>query len=354
MKILPLYITKNILQTTGLVLLVFVGLQLLIMFIAELNYIGSGHYGLWQAVCFIILDFPEQFYQLFPMAALLGCLLGLGALASHSELIVMRASGISIGKIVQSVLVAVCVMVLVITLIGEVIAPYATRQANQYKAIALSGGQALPTIHGLWVRNQNTFIHIKDVLPGGVLHGVTRYRFDKAHHLKEASFAKTAEYKQHAWYLYQMVASFLSTQTVHAQHIAKMRWHIHLNPTLLTMSKRDPASMDLFALQHYIHYRVRNGLNANNFKLAFWQRLMQPLATLVMMLLAIPFIFGPLRNVSIGLRLMTGIMLGFSFYLVNQFFGPMSMVYQFPPFLAAILPIAVFAAVGLLFTIRKH
>ncbi len=354
MKHLQRYIAKTVLQVTALVIMVFAGLEVLIMFISQLNNIGSGHYGLWQAFVYIVLSFPGEFYQLFPMAALLGCLLGLGVLASNSEIVVMRAAGFSTSRILGAVLMAVFCLIILVSVLGEVIAPRATLAANQYKTLALSGGKALPTRHGLWLKNKNTFVHINTVVSPVRLEGVTRYTFNPHHELIENSYAKVARFIHKKWWLYDLVASVISRTRVTHFTSKKRQWSIDLHPSLLTTSKVDPHTMTLSELNKTIRYRQSNGLNASSYALILWQRLLKPLAVLVMMLLAVPFVFGPLRNVSLGLRLMSGILLGFAFFLVNQFFGPASMVYQVPPWFAAAAPIGLFAILGFTLVLTKR
>ena len=115
-----------------------------------------------------------------------------------------------------------------------------------------------------------------------------------------------------------------------------------------------PIKKIFFALHSYIKYRLQSGLDASGDKFAFWQRIFAPFATLVMVLLAIPFVFGLLRNATMGLRMLVGMIFGFGFYILHQFVGPMSIVYHVPPILAALLPSLIFAAIGsmLLFKVR--
>jgi lipopolysaccharide export system permease protein len=145
-----------------------------------------------------------------------------------------------------------------------------------------------------------------------------------------------------------IVESDLHANQVVTKHYNTQNWQLTLNPQLLQISGVDPAEMTLKQLYAYISYLKTNNLNSNNEKLVLWQRLLQPLATLIMVWLAIPFVFGSIRNMSIGLRMMAGISLGFGFYLLNEFFGPLSIVYQWPPFLAAFFPIFLFALLAYL------
>lgn len=346
MGILYRYLSATIIKTILLVLLMLTGLELFILFAGELGDIGSGNYTLYHAAQYALFMLPQSIYHLFPMAALLGTLLGLGLLASHSELIVMRAAGVSITQITLIIVATAAMLVLFMGGLGEGLGPNAAKKAMQIKAMAISRGQTLTTQQGTWVRNKNEFIRIDAVMPGRHLSGVTLYRFDEQHRLIENAAAESASYTNHRWHLNAVRVTTLTPKKTMVKTYNTLPWDVHLTPKMLVMDRLSPNQMSLRRLHQTIRYRQQSGLRTGQYQLVFWQRIMQPLATAVMMLLAIPFIFGPLRNVTMGLRIMTGVIVGFSFYILNQFFGPTSLVYQFPPLIAALLPTLLFALLG--------
>jgi lipopolysaccharide export system permease protein len=300
------------------------------------------------------LGLPSQVYALFPMGGLLGVLLGLSVLAGHSELIVLRAMGLSRLEIAGKVMCAAFLMIVVITLLGETIAPIAEHTAEQYKALAMSGGRALSTQHGTWIREGQNFVHIETVYSSDHLEGVTRYQFDDQHHLLSSSYAQKAIYRDHQWRLSNLWQTFFTEKHVRSEFSKEMTWQLSLDPKILKSVAVGPNEMSLWQLRSNITYHQRNGLETGRYQLAFWKRFLQPLATAVMMFLAIPFIFGPLRSASMGLRMLSGIILGFSFYIVNEFFGPISLVLQLPPLFAAALPILLFALLGWALMVRAQ
>jgi len=346
MKIITKHIGTAVISATLLVLLVLIGLQVFISFVAQLNDLGKGHYGLWQAMTYVPLTLPSSVYDFFPMAGLLGSLLGLGYLASNSELIIMRTSGVSMMKIIGAVLCAAVMWLVFMTTIGELIAPFSMHYAETEKAIAKSGGQALDTKHGIWMRDGDDFIHIDSAVPGLQLNGISQYQFNNDHQLLKTVYAKTAIRKDHQWYLEDVVETKFDGLSASSDTIAELPWSIAVNPELMQISEIDPEEMSLHKLFQVIQYRKSNGLTVRSYQLEFWQRVLQPIATLVMIFLAIPFIFGPLRTVAMGFRIVAGVIVGFSFYLLNQFLGPFSLVYQIPPFIGAILPSILFATLG--------
>ncbi len=346
MRILSVYISRTIIMTTALVLAVLICMAFFILLIGEFGDIGKGTYGIVSALQFAALSLPQMVYQIFPMVGLVGVMLGLGLLSNHSELIVMRAAGVSIAKITLSVMVGVLLMVGSITLLGESLAPKLMRYGQIQKAIDKSGGQAVATQHGTWIRDKSSFIHIETVLGDKKLQDVTRYQFNPQRQLITVAKADEIDFTQGHWQAKTVKRSNLSNQGISASISHDEIWDINLNPTILKVAEIEPEEMSLLHLDTLIHYKKANGLNAASYQLAFWQRILQPLATCVMMFLAIPFIFGPMRSVTMGFRLLAGVIVGFSFYILNQFFGPISLVYQLPPILAAILPTLLFALVA--------
>lgn len=336
----------TVIGTTTLVVVALMGMDFFIQLVNQFNDLGKGEYGLSEAFIYVLFGLPKDLYQLFPMAGLIGCLLGLGLLASHSELIVMRASTLSVAQISAAVMLAIFCMVFLMTLLGEVVAPSATYYADTLKTQAKSGGQAVSTARGIWLREGRYFVHINVVKKDGTLLGVTTYKFDENNQLVQTSLAKVAKYKKNEWYLNGVVHSYISKDIIKTKEVRSEKWDLNLNPSLLQLSEVEPEEMSLKKLYSVMSYKKDNALEYADYALPFWQRIFKPLSTCVMMFLAIPFIFGPLRSVTMGLRLVTGIVVGFAFYILNQFFGPLTLVYQIPPLFAAVFPILIFAILG--------
>jgi len=287
MRILHRYIGRMVITSTILVMLILLGIETFIEFVGELKDIGTGDYGLLQALFYVPMQLPKDLYQLFPMGVLLGGLIGLGRLAATNELVIVRAAGVSKTRIMVSVLKTTLLMIVVVTAVGETVAPSVVQIANNYKAEAISGGQALHTIHGTWIRDDENFIHIDSILPGGHLQGITRYLFNKDHQLKLASYAKSADYKHRRWVFNQVSESTFYPNHVSSQHLKQQMWNVTFNPRILTYGEVDPGQQSLVRLYKFISYREKSGLQSSLYQFDFWKRVLQPLTTIVMMCLAL-------------------------------------------------------------------
>lgn len=340
------YIGTSVFFAILAVLGIIVGLALLFAYIDELGDI-SASYGLLDAGIWVLLTIPRRTYEMLPMAALIGCLIGLGNLASSSELTIMRAAGVSIRRIVWAVMKPMLVIMLAGVLIGEYLAPWSENLAQANRAMAQGGGEAQSSKRGLWHRQGDEFIHINAVQPNGVLLGVTRYQFDAERNLLSASFARRALFQSDHWQLEDVVTTQLQEQSTAVVNSPSQRWDVQLNPQLLGTVVLEPEALSVTGLWRYIHYLADQGLANGRYWLAFWTKILQPLVTAALVLMAISFIFGPLRSVTLGQRVFTGVLVGFVFKIGQDLLGPSSLVFGFPPLLAVLIPAAICALAGL-------
>lgn len=327
------------------VLGIIVGLALLFAFIDELGDV-EGSYGLGDVLQYVLLTSPRRLYEMLPMAALIGCLIGLGTLASSSELTIMRAAGVSLGRIVLAVMKPMLVLLVAGILIGEYVAPWSEDLAQARRSLAQGAGEAQSSKRGLWHRQENEFVHVNAVQPGGVLVGVTRYRFDEERRLLSSSFARRASYQGDYWQLQNISTTHFRGDHAEVLRAAEERWDVQLTPQLLGTVVMEPESLSITGLWRYIHYLGEQGLNNGRYWLAFWNKVLQPAVTVALVLLAISFIFGPLRSVTLGQRIFTGVVVGFVFRIIQDLLGPASQVFGFSPLLAVVLPAAVCALIG--------
>lgn len=348
MKILDNYIAKQIIITIVIVAFALLGFDLFFKLVDELKIIGRGQYTLTTAFVFLLLTIPTRIYAMFPWSALIGALIGLGALANHSELVVMRTATISVARITWAVLKAALIIMLFVVLLGEGIAPTTERLASDKRTLALSGGQTIQTDFGLWIRQGREFVHVQTVRPNGELLGVTRYQFDAHRRLTEALFAESAIQHDKVWQLNQVKGTnFLDNKTKSFKEDTKIVETL-LEPEILeTALVKHPERLSLPALFRTIQHRAKNALNTQSYELAFWTKILQPVVILMMVFLAVPFVFGPLRTGSQGRRIVVGILVAFLFHTLNNLFAPLAVVYQFPPVLAVLLPVIAFSGAGI-------
>ena len=331
----------------ALVLVVVLSLDILFGFIAEMEELRQDYQAL-QALWYIITTIPRRIYDYLPLAAFIGSLVGLGALANSSELTVMRASGVSVRRIVWAAMKPALVVVLLGALIGEYVAPVSERIAQTQRALAQGNAEVIASQEGLWHREGSDFIHMSVVQPGGLVHGLSRFHFREDGTLEGASFARRAIFQGDHWRLQDISHTLFLPDQTRTHKVEEERWESGLTPELLSILIIKPEYLSVQGLYSYISYLSDQGLNANNYELAFWKKVLQPLATGVLVLVAISFVFGPLRSVTMGFRIFCGIMVGLLFKYIQDLLGPSSLVFGFDPILATLVPVGLSGLVGIL------
>ena len=356
-RVLDRYIGKTIFNTIMLTLFMLVSLSGIIKFVDQLRKTGQGAYTALAAGYYTLLSVPKDIEIFFPMAALLGALLGLGTLAQRSELVVMQAAGFTRMQVALSVMKTAIPLVLLTMAIGEFVAPSGEQMARNYRAQQLYGGALVSTQNGLWAKDGNNFIFIERIKGDNEIDGVSIYNFTDQRRLQSVRYAATATWDKDKkrWILSQVDESNLTDpkQITGSQSLSG-EWKTNLTPDKLGVVALDPDALSIRGLYNYSKYLKQSGQESGRYRLNMWSKIFQPLSVAVMMLMALSFIFGPLRSVSMGVRVVTGISFGFLFYVLDQIFGPLSLVYGLPPVLGAILPSFAFFAISMFMLIKRR
>lgn len=339
------YLARTISASIVLVLVVIIGIDVIAAVIDELGEMRAN-YDFIAVLKYVALSIPGSIYDYLPFSCLVGCLAGLGLLASNSELVVIRSAGISTARIVWMVVRPALVIALVGLLISEYVAPNTENIAQSERAKAMRSERSVLGDQGLWHREGENFMHFDVVEPNGVLHGVMIYEFDAARRLQKTIYAERAIYQQQTWVLEDVNESVVEPRLIQQTRLSSRPWHTDLSPDLLNILVLEPDDLSMVALWRYAAYLRSQGLNGGFYQLAFWKKVLQPVSTLTLVLIAASFIFGPLREVTMGFRIFTGVIVGIVFRTTQDMLSPASMVYGFPPIYASLAPIIIGMAVG--------
>ncbi len=287
---------------------------------------------------------PRRFYDLVPYTALIGCLAGLGVLANNSELVVMRAAGISTRRLTFAAAYPAIVLVACGLLLGEYVVPDAERIAQNDRARARAEGAAVEEF-GHWYREGDVFMHFDLINRGGVLEGVSQYVFENdrllvARYAQRAVFHDVDKDRQY-WLLEDVTESLLGERQSEVLVRPSLEWHSELTPQVLASEMLvQPDKLSIRELNDRIDYLARQKLNTINFQLAFWRKVLLPVSTVGLVFIAVSFIFGPLRESTMGVRLLSGLAVGFLFKFAEGLLGPLAIVFGIDPWLVVAIPIA--------------
>lgn len=346
--LLDRYIGLTLARATGMTLLVLVALLLFFNVVDELDQVNHGDYGVSDALLVAFLTAPRYLFEVFPVAALIGSLLGLGGLASRSELVAMRAAGFSAARIALAVLKVGLLMMVLVASFSELVAPPAEQYAQQWRAEKMTGQPTLATPYGFWARDGQAFIHIRDLGDGYRVRDIGIYEFDSSNRLRLATHARRAEFQGDHWMLYGIAQSELRAQRVEVRGLASARWDSELDPAVLSAVVVRPTMLPVWELADYVDFMAENGQSAIEYEVAFWLKVVNPIATLAMLLLAVPLVIGRQRSISIGQRIFLGALIGAAFFLLTRALSYVSVVYGFDPAMTAFAPSLVLGGITVL------
>ena len=351
MRILTRYLAREVTLATALVLVALAMLFGFFDLIHELGELGKGSYRLGNILAYVGLNMPGNIYNVFPVAALIGTLFALSRLASHSELTVMRVSGLSLAAIARALMVVGSGFVVLTLIFGEVITPVAERYAQEMKIRATESLIGQEFRSGVWVKDEGSFVNVKEVHlngPDARLVDVRIYEFDTASRLKSISLAKGGNYLgENRWRLEDVQQTLFSETSTTLKRLPEMIWKSVLKPDILSVLLVVPEQMSAVNLYAYIQHLRDNAQKSTRYEIAIWTKLVYPMAVLVMMLLAVPFSVTQPRGGGVGVRLFIGILIGLGFNLVNRLFSSLGQLNGLSPFVSAWMPTLLFLAVAL-------
>jgi lipopolysaccharide export system permease protein len=355
MTILDRYIIRSILGSVALVLAVFLVLGALFAFIGEQDDIGIGHYTALDAFWYVFLSLPQQAWEVLPIAALIGSLVGLGTLARGSELTVIRATGVSVARLAAAALGAALVLIACEVALGEFFGPPLQQAAKQHKAFAKFTDMSFGAGGGAWVRDGNLILNVTRQSLGRHFGAMQVFELSSEHRLQAIGHAARATAgSNRTWLLSDYAESRFTPGRVVARPGGERTLHSSVSAGFLGLAVEDPHDLEVSVLWRLISYFKANALDARPYVFAFWSRVARTIAIAFAVLLAIPFVLGSLRSAGAGARALVGLMLGMVFFLLQRLIESGTIVFQLDPVVLAWLPTALLATVALGFLWRTR
>lgn len=345
MRILQHYFAGAVIASTGLVLTVLVALSGISQFVQQGDNIGKGSFTTLKAIQYVLAGLPQDALQLLPMAALIGALLGLGQLAAGNELTVVRVSGVSIWRIARSLLAGAIVLALASVVLSELIAPNTQRYAMHLRSMAMNQRLTVVGTQGVWAKDGDVYVNVRMLDDEGRLRGVHLYRIDADGRLTGAAVAVSASHGPGGWTLEGLRETRLSDDRSEVLAEPTRDWRSSLDPDLLDSFVVNYDVLSALALARYSNYLRDNSLDSNSVDTYLWSRLALPIDIVLLVLLALPFAFGPLRSTGTGQRVIVGVMIGVAFYTVSKALLHSGTVYGLHPLVTNFTPTLLLAAV---------
>jgi lipopolysaccharide export system permease protein len=316
----------------------------------ELRAAGSPGWGVGRAIWFVVMTLPSEAYTLFPAAALLGAVLGFGRLATDQELIALQAAGVAPTRLAGAALMAAGVLALAGLALGELVAAPLSQRAHAQRALALSGGRALTTTSGLWLRDGRRFVNVGSLRPDGSLERIYEFDFDAERRLERFTQAASAAQVDGTWQLQQVRESVLHDEVSTNRDLTTMPWRTVFDPRSIQTLWLEPRDLSLVELSRTMDALRAQGQNPLGHEVAFWRRVSAPVYMGVMVLLAMPMVMVSGRTVRVGERAILGALVGLGFQMSQEMFTNFGLVVGLPPLAIALVPALIaLAAAGMLF-----
>jgi lipopolysaccharide export system permease protein len=389
MRILQRYFAVNIAQAVFFVLIALLSLTAFMDLTGELPAVGQGGYMIQHAFLYVLMLLPGHVYEVMPMAALIGTIITMAQFAASSEFTIMRASSMSTAMAGWMVFRIGIVFVIITFVFGELITPRTAPLAEQLKLSAKGSTLSQQFRSGMWTKDVvrsdgmngkvtgSRFFNVREVRANGALVNVKLYEFDTNFRMRSLITAASATFEgNNTWRMADVTETLFSnsqvlpapgaagaqrtygqeTSAVSTRKLASMDLVSEITPKILSVSSADPDRMSANELAVYTRHLAENKQETDRFKIAFWKKLIDPLAIFVLMAMALPFAYLQARSGGVSLKIFIGIMIGVSFMLINTLFSHLGLLSTWPPLLTAVAPSLLFLllALGALWWVERH
>lgn len=353
MRKLDHYVGISVLLSVCLVAFVLLGLDFAITFIEDVKRINEQYTaGILMQV--LALRVPGKLAEYLPVSSLIGTLIGLGALASTSEITVMRAAGIPLWRLGWSACKPILLLAILGLAIAEFVSPIAEQQANLVNKLQTGFHDNFAVSGGSWLKTNGDYVYIDAADQDGKLYKITIYHREDDQ-LKSIETAKEAtQLTDTKWLLEDIQTSRFEQDRVVIEQADSKEWTSSLQANYLYLSTQKPDSLSLSQLYQYYSFLLEQGLNAGDYELAFWSKAFRPLSSLALVIVAISTIFGPLRSSTMGARIFLGVLIGLAFQNSLYISGRFSLISFLPPVLGVLIPILICLVAGLYLLKRRH
>ena len=360
MKIKDRYIAKTILSYTLVVMIVWLGIYSFFNFLSELNSVGNADYTILSAFQYIILQMPEVAYDQASALILLGCILGMGHLATTGQLLIFRVSGASVLKITWITVKNAMLFLFILILIGETFAPTLTQYAENERMHALGQTSFSGSQDGFWIRDGENFINVENNVDGRIFDGITVFEVDKENKIRRIIRSDNGVFDGKTLNLNETDIFSVTSNDVYENISLKERnsynKNVAFDQDLIASLEKEPKDLSTYTIIKQIQFLTENKLRASVFEVELYNRMVKPLTLIAMILISMLFIFGSTRDITLGRKIFVGVSIGLSFELISRLGGAFSLSFEISPFLSSFVPslLAVVIAIFILISKSKY
>ena len=342
MKIRDRYIAKTLLIYSLVVMLVWLSIYSLFNFLSELNSVGTSNYTILEAIKYIVLRIPEVAYDQASAVILLGCVLGMGHLATTGQLLIFRVSGLSVLRTAWITVKNALVFIILLILIGELVAPTLTTYAENERSNALGQNSFSSSQDGFWIRDGDNFINVENNVDGSLFSGITIFEVNKSNQIEGIINSESANFDGKSLNLNETdiysISSNNKFENIDLKERNTYNKTVTFDQDLIASLEKEPKDLSTITLLKQIQFLTDNKLRAGVFEVELYNRLVKPISLIAMILLAMLFIFGSNRDATLGRKIFFGVAIGLSFELISRIGGAMALSFDFSPLLSSFAP----------------
>lgn len=364
MKVLTRYVAKEVLIATLFVLVALVALIAFFDLVSQARNIGN-RYSISMALFLTMLKLPSRLYEVMPIAALLGAVYTMSRLASNSEFTIMRVAGLSPFRLAGIMTVPALILIAMTYCLGEWLTPAADMMRNDMDNILFN--------RKLSARGYSSGVWVKDNVKEQQNAGQATVRFVNVHNLIAGEHSRTG-----AWRVFEFDKDGSLIRVLHApeaNYISGRGWHLkdakvetlpkithdetpmvekssarkdvdlmlpsEMRPEILGVLTIKPERMGISDLWQYIAHLKETRQTSDRYQVALWSKVFYPLAIFVMLAVAMPFAYLNTRSGGVSIKIFAGLMIGISFYALNNIFSFLGVLNTWHPMVVAVVPTSV-------------
>ena len=347
MKTIRRLIYVEVVQAVAFVSLGFLALFFFFDFVDELPRLGRGiePYRMTQALLYTALRLPNHLYELLPIAVLIGTIFVMARFAQSSEYTILRTSGLGPWRALRALLVLGAGFTVLTFAVGDYLSPLSERTAQLLKS-RIAGGISAGTT-GAWLKERQRYlsynVNVRTLTPEGQMREVRIFEADSRGHLVSLTQAQRGRFAEGAWVLEDVDRTEFNladgaTSRVEQARLETLRWPTEISQEMVSVALLKPDRMSTIALFQYIRHLAANGQSSQRYEIEFWRKVFYPLSCMVMVVLALPFAYLHFRSGGITSYVFGGVLIGISFFLLNNVFGYIGNLQNWLPWVASGLP----------------
>ncbi len=313
-------------------------------------------YQIPQALLYVALLVPSHLYELLPISVLIGTVFVMARFAQSSEYTILRTSGLGPWRALRTLMVLGLGFVILTFAVGDYLAPASDRTATLLKSRFLgfmtTGGNT-----GAWLREKqgemSYTVNVAGIEPDGTLKGLRIFEFDARNFVTSLTAASSARIGSGQWELQHVDRQLYKTDakgsqdSVVTRELAQVAWPTQLTADMVSVALLRPDRMSTIDLFDYIRHLDENGQTTRRYEIDFWRKVFYPLSCMVMVVLALPFAYLHFRSSGLPAYVFGGVMIGISFFLLNNVFGYIGNLSSWWPWLTAAAPGMIYSVMSL-------